>query len=184
MGALDRDAESTRHLLARERPMRAGVARHQVIERLLDRIGERGGQAGWQRDAERVAHACGILRGRVTRAGCDHPPLPDQLVQPGLRICRCAGAQLVEVERTQVGEQVAEIVGVAGMPVRDEPLQLELQLGEHFGIEQLPELFGTEEIAQQVAVERECSRAPLRERCIALVHVHGDPAEQQRLREG
>ena len=164
-------------------PCVRGVARHQIVERLLDRIGERGRQAGWQRDAERVAHARGILGGREAGAGRDHPPLTDQLVQPRLRIFRRAGAELVEVERAEVGEQVAEIVGVARMPGRYEPLQLELQLGEHFGIEELPELFGTEQVAQQVAVERERGGAPLRERRVAFVHVDRDPAEQQRLRE-
>ena len=183
MGVLHRYAESTCHLFDRERPVRAGVARHEIVERLRDRIGERGGQAGWQRDAERVAQAGGIFGGRVVGARGDHPPLPDQLVQPQLRIFRRAGAQLVEVEWAEIGEQVAEVVGVAGMPSRYQPLELELQLAEHFRIEQLPELFGTEQIAQQVAVERERSGAPLRERRIAFVHVHRDPAEQQRLRE-
>ena len=55
--------------------------------------------------------------------------------------------------------------------------------GDHRRIEQLAELLGAEQIAQQVAVERERRDPALGERRVALVHVHRDPAEQQALRE-
>ena len=76
-----------------------------------------------------------------------------------------------------------QLVGVAGPPAVDEALQLELEVGQHAGVEQLAQLLGAEQVAQQVAVERERGGPPLGERRVALVHVDGDPAEQQRLRE-
>ena len=72
---------------------------------------------------------------------------------------------------------------MAGVAGRHQALQLELELGEHLGIEQLAQLLGAHEVAQEVAVERERGGAALGERRVALVHVHRDPAEQQRLRE-
>ena len=60
-----------------------------------------------------------------------------------------------------------------------EALQLELDVGEHARIEQLAELLGAEQVAQQVAVERQRRRPPLGERRVALVHVGRDPVEQQ-----
>jgi hypothetical protein len=73
---------------------------------------------------------------------------------------------------------------VAGPAVLRRALQLELELGEHRGIEQLAQLFGTEQVAEEIAIERECGRAALGERRVAFVHVDRDPPEQERLCEG
>ena len=113
----------------------------------------------------------------------DGAPLVQQRVDPGAGIDGAAGADLVGVERTEIGEQVVEVVGVAGAPLGHEALELELQLGDHRGIEQLAQLLGAEEVAEQVAVEGEGGDAAFGERRVALVHVHRDPAEQQALRE-
>ena len=78
---------------------------------------------------------------------------------------------------------VVQLVGVAGPPVVDEPLQLELELGQHVGVDELAQLLGAEQLAQQVAVEGERGGPPLGQRRVALVHVDGDPPEQQRLGE-
>ena len=72
---------------------------------------------------------------------------------------------------------------MAGPPLGREPLELELERGDHRRVEQLAELLGAEQVAQQVAVEGERGDAALGERRVALVHVHRDPAEQQALRE-
>ena len=76
-----------------------------------------------------------------------------------------------------------ELVGVAGPAAVDQALQLELEVGEHVGVEQLAQLLGAEQLAQQVAVEGQRGGPPLGQRRVALVHVDGDPAEQQRLGE-
>ena len=51
------------------------------------------------------------------------------------------------------------------------------------GVQQLAQVLGAEQLAQQVAVERERGRPPFGERRVALVHGDRDPPEQQRLRE-
>ena len=75
------------------------------------------------------------------------------------------------------------VVGVARAPALREALQLQLQLVERGRVQQLAQLLLAEQLAQQVAVERERGGASLGERRVALVHVDGDPPEQQRLRE-
>ena len=106
-----------------------------------------------------------------------------QRVDPRRGILDRARRDLGVVERAQVGEEIVEIVGVTRLALRDEPLQLELQRLDHRGIEQLAELFRAEQVAEEVAVERERGHPPLGERRVALVHVDRDPAEQQALRE-
>ena len=72
-----------------------------------------------------------------------------------------------------------QLVGRPGAAALGEALQLELDVGEHLGVEQLAQLLGAEQVAQQVAIERQRRGTPLGERRVALVHVGGDPVEQQ-----
>ena len=88
--------------------------------------------------------------------------------------------------RRQVAEaaqQVVQLVGRAGPAVLDEALQLELEVGQHLGVDQLAQLLGAEQLAQQVTVERQRGGPALGQRRVALVHVGGDPVEQQALGE-
>ena len=71
-----------------------------------------------------------------------------------------------------------ELLGVA----RHRP-QRRLDLGERVGVDQLAQLLLAEQLAQQVAVERERLRTPLRRRRVVLVHVRRDVVEEQRRRE-
>ncbi len=132
---------------------------------------------------ERVAQPAGVFgRGQVA-ADLDDATLGSQVVEPLRRIGGAARADLVERERPEIDEQIVHVVGVAGLAGRHQPLQLELELGEDLRIEQLAQLLGAHEVAQEVAVEREGGGAALGERRVALVHVHRDPAEEQRLGE-
>ena len=90
---------------------------------------------------------------------------------------------LVVAQVADAHQQVVDVVGVPRAAALGEALQLDLQLVERGRIEQVAELLFAEQLPQQVAVERERRRTPLGERRIALVHVDGDPPEQQRLRE-
>ena len=72
-----------------------------------------------------------------------------------------------------------ELVGRAGAAPVGEALQVELDIGEHTGVEQLAQLLRPEQLAQQVTVERQRRRSALGERRIALVHVRRDPVEQE-----
>ena len=78
-------------------------------------------------------------------------------------------------------QHVVQLVGAAGPPAVGQPLQVELDVGQHAGVEQLAQLLGAEQVAQQVTVEGQRSRAALGQRGVALVHVGGDPVEQQAL---
>ena len=69
----------------------------------------------------------------------------------------------------------------AGPAAVGQALQVELDIGQHAGVEQLAQLLGAEQVAQQVAVERQRRGPPLGQRRVALVHVRGDPVEQQAL---
>ena len=63
------------------------------------------------------------------------------------------------------------------------PLEVGLDLLERTLVDQLAQLLLPEQLAQQLAVERQRRRAPLGVRLVALVHVGGDVVEQQRRRE-
>ena len=169
--------------------MGAGVAGDEVAQRGVDRLGAHGRQADRDGDAERVAQPTGVL-GRAhallaADATEEGAPLRDQLLDPRLhrRTVDGAQAELVERERAEETQQVVHLVDVAGQPTLDQALQLQLEVGQHVGVDELAQLLGAEQVAQQVAVEREGGGPALGQRRVALVHVHGDPAEQQRLRE-
>ena len=64
--------------------------------------------------------------------------------------------------------------------MRASPRELLLHLLERLGVEQVAKLLLPEQLAQQVAVERERLRAALGERRVVLVHVRGDVLEEER----
>ena len=59
-------------------------------------------------------------------------------------------------------------------------LELPLDLREGIRVEQVAQLLLPEELAEQVAIERERLRAPLRGRRVVLVHVARDVVEEER----
>ena len=164
--------------------MRSGVASDQLFERAHDRIGERHRQTERQRTAERVAIAGRVLGGGeshlVADADLDRPPLVEQRGQPrrpGRRLA--AQIDLGGGEIADLAEHIVQLVGRPGTSTVGEALQFEFDVGEHAGVEQLTQLFGAEQLAQQVAVERQRRGTTLGQRRVALVHVLGDPVEQQ-----
>ena len=168
--------------------MRAGVAGDEVDQRALDRLGEGLGQAGRQGHAERVPHPGGVLgRGVALLArhrALDGPGGGDQLVQPLGGRAVAAGVGLLPGQRPERPEDVGQLVGVAGPATVGQPLQVELEVGQHVRVDQLPQLLGPEQVPQQVPVEGQRRGPALGQRGVALVHVDRDPAEQQRLGEG
>ena len=73
-----------------------------------------------------------------------------------------------------------ELVARGGAAEVGEELQVLLDAGEGAGIDQVAELLLAQQLAQQVAVERQRGGAALRVRRVALVHVRGHVVEQQR----
>ena len=91
-----------------------------------------------------------------------------------------AQVDLGRAEVTDLAEHVVQLVGAAGTTSFAEALQLELEVGEHAGVQQLAQLLRAEQVAQQIPVEREGCRPPLGERRVALVHEIADVRKQQR----
>ena len=179
-------AEAVGDLALDERAVGAGVAPDEILQRPRHRLGERLRQPQRQRAPERVAVARRVVGGGpADLAGhddLDGPLLGQQLGQPRL-VAGLLAAQ-VELGRRQVADpaqDVVQLVGAAGPAAVGQALQVELDVGEHAGVEQLAQLLGAEQVAQQVAVEGQRSGPPLGQRGVALVHVGGDPVEQQAL---
>ena len=73
-----------------------------------------------------------------------------------------------------------QLVGVGGARALARPLKVGLDLLEAPRVDQLAQLLLAQQLAQQVAVERQRRRAALGVRRVALVHVGRDVVEQQR----
>ena len=187
-GHLGGDAEAMGELGGRERTVGPGEPLGQAGQRRLDGFGEHGRQADGDGDTQRVPEPSGILGRRPSplsgHADLDGPPVLGQLTEPSLELVLGAighpGRQLELGHRAEHPQQVMELIGVAGGPLRGEPLQFELDLGDDLGVEQRPELLGTEQIPQELTVQAERSGPTLGQRRVALVHVDGDPPEQER----
>src|SRR5581483_1566224 len=80
--------------------------------------------------------------------------------------------------RTQVAAQTKLVVQVVGR-LRI-ALELPLDLVDRIRIEQVAQLFLAEQLAQEIAVERQRLRAPFGGRRVVLVHVRRDVVEEQR----
>ena len=156
----------------RERPARAREAREQHAERVGHGLEERLRQAAGRHHAERVAEQPGVLdRDQPLLAGDPHP----QRAPLGLEHGRVRRVDLVVAEIAAAPEQVVQLVGRARVA-----RELRLDLGERLRIEQVAQLLLPEQLAEQVAVERERLRPPLGRGRVVLVHVGRDVGEEQR----
>ena len=159
----------------------------QSLERAFRRPGERAGQPERKGDTERVAHGGDVLdRDQSCLArdpNADSAAFLEDLLDPRAGVGLGPGDDLRIGQVADAHEQVVNIVGVPRAAPFGEPLQLQLQLVERGRIQELAELLLAEQLAEQIAIERKRRGSSFGERRIALVHVDGDPAEQQRLRE-
>ena len=73
-----------------------------------------------------------------------------------------------------------QLIASAGTAKIGQALEVLLDLRERGGIDQIAQLLLTEELPQQIPVERQRRGAALGVRRVALVHVCGDVVEQQR----
>ncbi len=175
--------------------MRASPARHERAQWIRNGVQEHARSAGRQCHAQGVAVATGVLRGDPARLARD--PYPDgpvlglQASDPGRRggpahglvVPGHAGRDLRVVQVAEAPERSCTWSADRGPRSPGQPLQLQLELGEGIAVEQLAQLLGPEQLAQQVAVEGQRLRPAVDQRRIALVHVRGDIVEQQRARE-
>lgn len=143
--------------------MRTGVPREEVAERVLDRFGERLGDADGERRAQGVAEPARVLDRRPVLVTAD--PDPDgaagrcQVLRP-LRLGPALG-QLRRGERAEDPQQVGDALDVLDPAVLGQPLELLLQLGQDLGVEQLAQLRPAQQLGQQMRVQGERGGTPL-----------------------
>jgi hypothetical protein len=179
------DAVARRQLGRRERPVRARVAADDPHERLVHRLDERLRQPAWRHGAEPVAVQAGVLGGDPALlpadAHRDRAPLGAKLVEHALRVdaLHAARLRLAPGQVAQCTQHVVERVDIRCLHSLGQVLQVGLDLRERVRVDQVAQLLLAEQLAQQVAVERERRGAPLRVRRVALVHVGRHVVEQQ-----
>ena len=170
--------------------MRAGEAGQEPVERPDCWTEECLRHADRWRDPDRVAIAGDVLdRDPAFVAGDPgphRPPRGGELGEPGVGggpVLEHAGRDLFGREVAEAPQEVMRLVDGRGQAVVGKTLQRELQVGQRIGIEQLAQLLLAEQLAQEVAIEREGARAPLGERRVAVVHVGRDVIEEEAARE-
>ena len=63
--------------------------------------------------------------------------------------------ELVRAEVAEPGEQVVTLVGVARPALAQQPLEFQLQGRDHVRREQLTQVFGAQQVGQQLAIEQQ-----------------------------
>ena len=122
------------------------------------RFGERHRQTERHVAAERIAIPGRILGGEMARLTAelhlDCPASADELVDPLPTQALTAQIDLGSAEVADLAQHVVQFVGTASTTTIGDALQFELHIGQHARVEQLAQLLGTQQVAQQVAVER------------------------------
>src|SRR6188472_1089855 len=128
---------------------------------MRDGFEERVGNAVGERGPESVAETACVLDGRETLLardrGRDRPAVSRELPGGGRCIAVEPRRELARSERPEIAKEVVRAVDRPCLPSVGEPLQLELDLIERSGVEQLAEVLRAEQVAKQVPVERERS---------------------------
>ncbi|OCI31542.1 hypothetical protein OERS_16690 [Oerskovia enterophila] len=200
-GDRDADPEARRDLVRPERSVRAGVAPHEVAQRVGDRLGEDLRDARGEGDPQRVPQPPGVLdhgpllRDGVGHAGqthLDHPARPFEAREPGghllAHLLARAACDLRGRERAEPAQQVPHVLRVPRLAARHQGAELGLGPLDRLRVQQVRELrgpaVGAEQLGQERGVERERGRAALGEGSVAVVQELGRVPEQERLGEG
>jgi hypothetical protein len=166
--------------------VRARVAADDAPQRLLDGLYEDLGQPARRHGAERIAVETCVLCGDPAVLAADPhrhgAPLASQLVEHpvGGHALEAALLRLLGGQVADRPQHVVEAVCVRGAHWVGQALEVGLDLGQRVGVDQVAQLLLAEQLAEQIAVERQCRRAPLGVRRVALVHVGRDVVEQER----
>ena len=166
--------------------MRAGETRDEHAQRVGHILQERFGQTSGRYGAERFAVQPGLIRRHVAllpaHAQADRAPfalqLPEQAV--GVDPVEDAFADLGSGEVADAAQHVVQTVAAGRARELRAALQVVLHSLQGARVDQLAQLLLAEQLAQQVAVERQRRRAALGVRRVALVHVGRDVVKQQR----
>src|SRR6202171_1213513 len=143
-------------------------------------------QANGQGNTQRFAIAGAVLGGDPARlvgdAHAGGAAFPLQLVEPFAT--NPAGLCLSGRQVAKPAQEVGGLIDVARPAFLQEPLQLQLERLDGAGVEKLAKFLGAEQLGQQLLVERQRLRPPLRQWRVALVHVLPDVVENQGRPEG
>ena len=154
---------------------------------MCNRLSERHRQTERHVAAERIAVPGCVFGGDMARLAAelhlDRSACAGELVDPLPGRAIAAHIDFGGREIADLAQHVVQLVCAASTTAIGDALQFELHIGQYAGVEQLAQLLGAQQVAQQITVERQSSGAALGQRCIALVHVRGDPVEQQALGE-
>ena len=175
------DAEPRCDLRRDEGAVGPGEPRHEVGEWVSDGFEERCRHADGEGRAEGIAESRRVLDPQpnrtVSRLEGRHPRVDrGRFRRPGLR--------LVLGQVTEVTKRVVQRIHAPDPAPAREPLELELEVRQALGIDQLPELLPPQQLGQEGAIERQRLRPPFGEGRVALVHERRDVAELQRAGEG
>ncbi len=150
---------------------------------------ERLRQPARRRSTDRVAVQAGLVSGDQPLLAADphldRPPLAPQPLDQrvGVDAREHALGDLAARQVAEPAQHVVQAVAVGRPRHLRAALQVLLHARERVRVDQLAQLLLPEQLAQQVAVERQRGRAPLGRRRVALVHVGRDVVEQQRGRK-
>ena len=182
-------AQTGRELGNGKRRVGPGVAGHEIRDGVFDRVGEDGGQPARDLHPQRVGVAPRVLgrdQPRLAGHADQHRAMfDDQRVDPLRRIGSPAGLELAGGQVAELAQQIMKVVRSAcRVPLRVEALEGELEVGDGGRVDEVAQLARAEQVGDQLTVKRERAGASLRQGRVTLVHVRGDPAEQQGPCEG
>ena len=146
------------------------------------------GQAAGRHDAEGVAVQAGVVGGDPAllagHADADRAPLAGQGLEHrrGVQLGQHARPRLVGRQVADAAQHVGQRVARGRLRARRAVLQVGLDLLERARVDQVAQLLLAQQLAQQVAVQRQGGGAALGVGRVALVHVGRDVVEQQRRR--
>ena len=169
--------------------MGAGVAGQQVAHRVGHRLQEGLRHPDRRGRPEPVAQPGHVLDGHPALLAADpqphRPPRPLQLGQPagGGRRVGAAGGRLLHGQVAQQPQGVVQAVGVAGLALGGEQLQLQLQVGQGGLVDQVAQLLAAQQLGQDRPVQRQGLGPPLGQGGVALVHERGHVPELERAGE-
>ena len=181
------DAVARPQLVRGERAVRRGVAADEPRQRVGHVLEERRRQPAGRHRAERVAVQAGV--GGVDPALLAGEPDPDraalalQLLEhrrPRRARRRTRSGASAAVRSPTPRSTSCKPSRAVARRIAEQELEVVLDLLERARVDQVAQLLLAEQLAQQVAVERQRRRAPLGVRRVALVHVRRDVVEQQR----
>jgi len=170
--------------------MGAGETAHEPLQRSLHGL-EKGRRQPSRRDGrESVSVERRVLGGDPALLTADpHPrraPLlleVDEHALGGHRV-EASLLRLIGGDVADRAQHVVQAVGVGCPGALARALKVRLDLGQRARVDQLAQLVLAQQLAQELAIEGQRRRPPLRVRCVALVHIRRDVIEQERRSEG